>query len=491
MMTINPFLLLFILAIGYCCWFIYRKILWPWEKLEHIPGPPSKPFLGVATEIPKYRDWEHFMISMQEKYGPVFKLNFPFTTLICLGDVDKIRQVIQNPKSPAYEFLRPLLGQGLTVSEGNKWQHDRRLLDAGFSFKYIRNLHSLMVRYTHTLINHLDKFPADSIVNLNIELANLAFDITGGAMIGVDFKAISKEKNPLLIAYESCLNILYRRRTWVWEKYNIFQNKALAKHLKFIEDQVTQVIQKRRQEHNDSEYRRNDILDILLTKNSETGAEEFSDKDIIDQLNSFLFAGTDSTSATMSMAIYFLLKNPKALEQCLNELKFLKEKNYEPSYDDLKEMNFMQRVINETLRLSSPGSTARQFMEADLELFGMKSAPKHTDTIIYVVPSLVHHNAEYWSNPSEFDPDRFLPENSKDRDSYAFLPFMTGKRNCIGKNFAAMEMKIVLSMVLSRFNFELVPGHEVRNIDQIGNSRDKGGVKVTITKKQVSDALHA
>jgi cytochrome P450 len=85
-----------------------------------------------------------------------------------------------------------------------------------------------------------------------------------------------------------CLNILYRRRTWVWEKYNVFRNQSLAKHLKFIEDQVTQVIQKRRQEHAESEFRRNDILDILLTKNSESGADEFSDKDIVDQLNSFL-----------------------------------------------------------------------------------------------------------------------------------------------------------------------------------------------------------
>lgn len=51
---------------------------------------------------------------------------------------------------------------------------------------------------------------------------------------------------------------------------------------------MTQVIQKRRQEHADSDYRRNDILDILLTKNSETGAEEFTDRDIFDQLNSFL-----------------------------------------------------------------------------------------------------------------------------------------------------------------------------------------------------------
>jgi hypothetical protein len=60
------------------------------------------------------------------------------------------------------------------------------------------------------MINHLDKFPADSVVNLNIELANLAFDITGGAMIGVDFKAIGNEKNPLLLAYEAYVKIFPR-----------------------------------------------------------------------------------------------------------------------------------------------------------------------------------------------------------------------------------------------------------------------------------------
>lgn len=146
-------------------------------------------------------------------------------------------------------------------------------------------------------------------MNVNLELANLAFDITGASVIGMDFNAICNEKTPLLLAYEayvylfqvrmcfgvthnlnlfSCLNILYRRRTWVWEKYNIFQNQTLAKQLKLIEEQVTHLIQKRRQEHAESDYRRNDILDILLTKNSETGADEFTDKDIIDQLNSFL-----------------------------------------------------------------------------------------------------------------------------------------------------------------------------------------------------------
>ncbi len=91
----------------------------------------------------------------------------------------------------------------------------------------------------------------------------------------------------------------------------------------------------------------------------------------------------------------------------------------------------------------------------------------------------VHNNTEYWENPHEYYPERFL----KPHDPCAWLPFSLGKRNCIGKHFAMLEAKIVLAMILQSYKPKMVNGHKV-NPDISGVIRNKGGLKMYIVPKK-------
>ena len=112
----------------------------------------------------------------------------------------------------------------------------------------------------------------------------------------------------------------------------------------------------------------------------------------------------------------------------------------------------MDMVIDETLRISPPSSRFDRVASKDYEFEGLKI--KKGQAMVVPIYAL-HHDPDIYPDPEHFNPERFSDENKKTRDSAAFLPFGIGPRNCIGMRFATIEVKLILTTILSKYR--LVP----------------------------------
>ncbi|CAG7786051.1 unnamed protein product, partial [Allacma fusca] len=176
------------------------------------------------------------------------------------------------------------------------------------------------------------------------------------------------------------------------------------------------------------------FLDLLLHE-QQKGELKISDQDIRDETSFFIFAGHDTTSSTLTWAVYLLASNLEEQEKLHLELDSIFGDNYARTVNasDLHKMKYLECCIKETLRLYPPAPFFSRKIEKDLILDDKATIPNGTDVLL--LPWLTHRLPEFFPEPEKFIPSRFLPENSVGRHPYAFIAFSGGPRNCMGESF--------------------------------------------------------
>ena len=165
----------------------------------------------------------------------------------------------------------------------------------------------------------------------------------------------------------------------------------------------------------------------------------------------FLLAGSETTATTLGWVSYFLALNPDVQERLIQELDTVLDKhNGEITYEAVNEMSYMDMVINETLRMCPAALRLDRVCNKDYTYENIK-IPKGQiwSLCIYAL----HYDPELYPEPEKFDPERFNEDNKKKRENEAFMPFGTGPRNCIGMRFALLEIKFLISTILSKYKF--------------------------------------
>ncbi|KAL6446828.1 hypothetical protein ACFW04_001335 [Cataglyphis niger] len=201
------------------------------------------------------------------------------------------------------------------------------------------------------------------------------------------------------------------------------------------------------------------FLDLLLDQN-EKDDTPLTDDELRAQVDTFMFEGHDTTAVAIIWTLFLLGNNLEHQEKVHEELEeIFKDSKTLASIKELSQLKYLDMIIKETLRLFPSVPIITRKLAENVKM-GNYTFPK--DTTIVLGISLTHRNPEVWSDPKKFDPDRFLPDNSKHRNPYAYIPFSAGPRNCIGQKFALLEEKAILTAILRKWRVK-----SVKTIDTI------------------------
>jgi len=223
--------------------------------------------------------------------------------------------------------------------------------------------------------------------------------------------------------------------------------------------------EKRRSISSVSTGQHTDFLQLMILAQSEN---RITSEGLVDNLITLFFGGFDTTSITLSYALYLLWRHPEARQQVVNEARTVLTQS-EASYDQANQLKYTAAVVKEAMRLFPPAPVTARYTITPLELDGV-TIP--AGALIYIPIWLIHRTTLNWKDPLDFRPERFLTQQvesavTSDDETivpYSWIPFSGGQRNCVGQRFAMLEAPLLLARVVSAMNFDFPDDYDPQPI---------------------------
>jgi len=423
------------------------------------PGPGGLPVVGNTIEF--LRDPLGFYERCGAYDSDIVRFAIGGDTGFMLTDPDDIERVLVTDAadyrraSITQESLGQIADGGLFLLEGDEWQRHRTALQPSFYRDRIETYADMMARFTD---ERADEW-ADGVdgprstVAVSEEMRSLTLEILAKTLLDVDIReresAIRDAASVISERFDAGSLSAYLP-LWVPTPANRRCKRAVAA----FDEAIAEMVAERRA--SDGEF--DDLLSILLSLDiGDEGNDDssaLSETEIRDHLFTFLFAGHETTALTLSYATFLLATHPEKQARLHAELD--ETVDGRPAAADLFELDYLDHVVDEALRLYPPAYTVFREPTRDVAFQGYR-VPEGS---IVSLPQWVVHRDERWFT----DPDTFRPERWGDADGtatgerpeYASFPFGGGPRHCIGMRFALMEAKLVLATLAQRFRFEPV-----------------------------------
>lgn len=366
-----------------------------------------------------------------------------------------------------YSYARRWLGDGLVLSTGKKWLRNRRLLTPTFHFEALKHYVKVDNEASDIFLDKLLYFAKrNEPSEIHRMAANLTFDVILRCAVSYESEAQTLGRVHFYIeAVEELTRLWVKRQFQPWVHFDFIywktsDGKAFMRYCDTVDNFTNKIIKERRMLLQENPYKADtyhDFLDILLRSKDEDGVG-LTDEEIKDEMNTFIAAGYETTASAISWCLYNLALNPIHQKICQEEVdKLMKGRSDEYlTWDDLQEIPYLTMCLKESMRLFGVPIIERD-LDEDVLIDG-KLVPAGTSVMINLYN--LHHNPEIWDNPSTFDPQRFSQERSELLDSFAFIPFSAGSRNCIGQAFAMEELKIVIARTLRRFTLTVAENYK-------------------------------
>jgi cytochrome P450 len=370
------------------------------------------------------------------------------------------------------DLLKPFIGEGLLTSDGDAWRRRRRMAQPAFHRQRLSLLATLMTTTVEEIIVRwqpaMEKgWPIDVLG----EMQRVALTIVGRALFSVEVEAdmdkISRRQRVIMEYFNHRTNHPFALPEYIPTR----RNRRALHAIHESDAEIYDLIRTRRQSQED----RGDLLSILLAVREEETGAGLSDKELRDEIQTFMGAGNETTAVTLGWAWYLLSRHPEVDRRFRTELREVLG-GRTPTFEDLPRLQYTRMILDETLRLYPPAWAMSRRALAEDEIGGYRIP---AGAVVLVSQYVTQRDGRFWDNPEGFDPERFTPERAEQRPRYAYFPFGGGSRQCIGNEFAVMEATLVLATVAQNYRLHLVPGHPVEPYP-IFTLRPRHGVLMTV-----------
>jgi cytochrome P450 len=433
------------------------------------------------------RDPLGFLLEGLLRYGDVFRYRAGPFVFHQVAHPDHIRHVLQDhwrnyPRSFFYNRTKEVIGDSLVSSEGDPWRWQRRMCQPAFQHARVEALAGTMTDATELMLRrwepHASGARNGTSLDIYPELMRLTLSIAGRTLFGVD---LGEDADVIGPAVTGLMHWLFHR---INNSLSFPPAVPTLRSLRFRRDRRTLesfmygIVNERRGQARAGEAvaDHGDLLSMLMLARDEATGQALSDVQLRDQVITFIGAGHETTAVALTWAFYLISRHPDVEARVREEVEQVLS-GRTPTSADVPKLRYTRQVIEESMRLYPPVyALLRDAVEAD-EIGGY---PIPAGSSIILSQYVTHRHPAFWDAPVEgFDPDRFSPEKVAARPKFAFFPFLGGPHQCIGQDFAMMEMAMVVAMVLQRYTLRLAAAGPVEILPML-SLRPRGGMPMMV-----------
>ncbi|XP_050236518.1 cytochrome P450 709B1-like [Mercurialis annua] len=487
-------------------WQLFRVLLWRPYVLtkmfenQGVKGPSYKLLYGSLTDIKKIKKVAREMVldvnsndditcrvlphyqKWLSEYGDAVLYWNGTEPRVVVTEPELAKQVLSNKfgfyMKPYFKpIIQKLTGKGLVLMEGRDWVRHRRILNPAFSMNKLKIMIKKMADCTIPMLDEWQKLALQETKNCKIEMNESFQKLTGDIIAHTAFGSSylqgkevfqgQKEFQKLSAASLTDINIPGK------QYLPTASNMRIWKLDRQVKNTLSSIIQNRLKAGSCSDgCFGDDLLGLMIGSSIHKSNDEKSKSsarlsldEIMEECKTFFFAGQETTSSLLTWTVFLLSKHQDWQEKLRQEV-FNECEMQVPDADMLTKLKFVNMVLLEALRLYCPVIVLARKATEDMKL-GNLTIPKDTCVTIPIVQ--IQRSKEYWGeDANDFNPMRFQNGISRaSKHPNALLAFSMGPRACIGQNFAMLEAKTVLVLILQRFSFCLSSQYKHAPIDYL------------------------
>ncbi|KAG8363627.1 hypothetical protein BUALT_Bualt19G0042100 [Buddleja alternifolia] len=428
----------------------------------------SKPIINFSNQdvVPRVIP---FILEALKNYGQNCFMWFGPRPAVIVFDPEAIREVL----SKSYIFQKPtasnplsrLLARGVAVYETDKWAKHRKLINPAFHVEKLKHMLPSFYLSCADMLSKWEKIvPSEGSRELDVwpYLQSLTSDAISRTAFGSNYeegrKIFELQKEQAEFIMQANRSVYIPGSRFLPTK----SNKRMKETVKEIESSVLRIINKRIKAMEAGEASSDDLLGLLLESNFKEIQQRgnrfgMSLKEVIEECKLFYFAGQETTSTMLVWTMVLLSKHKDWQVRARDEVLQVFGRG-KPDYQELNNLKIVSMIFHEVLRLYPPAVMLARITQTESKL-GKVTLPAGVQLMLPLI--MLHNDCKIWGDDAkEFNPERFSEGVMKaTQGRLIYFPFGWGPRICIGQNFAMLEAKMALAMILQHYSFDLSPSY--------------------------------